>query len=136
VFSPGEQVMEIIKEQNNMRSSSKMGFYGGNFVPTTHEVLSIFKKPENLMFALDVVISKERVSAVLTEGTWRNVVRAAMLGKEAMGLSEIYAEVAKSPKAAANPYWKEKIRQIVQTCEEFKRVARGSYQLQFGAAIN
>lgn len=130
MFSPGEQVVEIIKIQNNMTSNSRMGFYKGTFVPTTHEMLTVFKKPESMLYYLDVAITKEKVSMRLSEGTWRNVVRMSMMGKGKMTLNQIYNEVAQSGKKL-NDNWKAKIRQVVQSFPEFEHVDRGVYQTQF-----
>jgi len=62
-------------------------------------------------------------------GAWHQVVESALraLGGEA-DLSSLYEHVARR-RPTDNPFWKEKIRQVVQRSESFCRVGPGRYAL-------
>lgn len=62
--------------------------------------------------------------------TWRDVVYAALKtlnGK--CSLDELYAEIGGHKKTEANPHWKEKIRQVLQSYKMFNSPERGVWQL-------
>lgn len=63
-------------------------------------------------------------------GAWHQVVQAALstLGGEA-DLSRIY-EVIERRRPTGNPFWKEKIRQILQSKGHFTRTSQGRYALR------
>jgi hypothetical protein len=120
----------LIKQQHNVQSSSKT--YGRmKFPMIMHEYVLIWQRREQTTISMLASIAKQ-AQARLT-GTWKSVVRQCLI--EAGGkaeLSEIYPIVEKNApqKAANNPHFREKIRQILQTHpDQFKRSERGVWAL-------
>jgi len=126
---PGRLREEIIKIQHGTTSARKR-YPTQNFIPIMHEKLLIYQK-DRVVFALDYAINLERYRRDVVEGTWRNVIRRALMRRNGMAtLDEVYALIEGTEKARGNPNWKAKIRQILgQTPELFSRVSRGQYQL-------
>lgn len=119
----------IIKTQHNTVSGRKS--YGKMVYPLIeHEYLILWKKRDYPIFVFLKKVATE-AQARLT-GTWRNVVRQSMmtLGGTA-DLAKLYAAVEGScDKVAANPHWKDKIRQVLNTNpDHFKPVERGVWAL-------
>lgn len=126
IAKPGTLEQIIIKAQHNCVSDSQS--YSGRFVPIVHEYLMVLRKDFPLMF--DVQMTK-RVKADMRDMkgcTWRDVVAAVLEdAKEPLPLSEIYSRIDGHKRCEANPHWREKVRQTLQLCKEFRHVDRGVY---------
>lgn len=120
----------LIKAQHNMQSNCKS--YGRMKLPMiAHEYLILWEKKARPMLSLLWGMAREQ-HARLT-GTWKSIVRLVMVNLNgAASLDQIYAEVAHAApdKLAANPNWKAKVRQILNTGEGvFASTERGHWQL-------
>lgn len=126
---PGKLREEIIKVQHNT-TSSRRRYTNRDFIPIMHEKLLIYQK-DRVIFALDYAINLDKCKKELVDGTWRNLIRRALMKNNGRAtLDEVYASIEGTDKAKGNPNWKAKIRQILgQTPELFSRVSRGQYQL-------
>lgn len=120
-----EQV--IIKTQHNCVSDNTT--YSGRFIPIAHEYLVILKKTGS--FAIPIKKSSDEEKNIRNDATktWKDVVLAALIdvGGEA-SLSDIYDVVEPTEKAKQNQYWREKVRQTLQT-PAFVRITRGKYKV-------
>lgn len=54
------------------------------------------------------------VGAMPTEPSWAALVRKALAGRGPVALADLYRLVADHPKAARNPNWRAKVRQVLQ----------------------
>jgi adenine-specific DNA-methyltransferase len=65
---------------------------------------------------------------------WRRAVRAAFgrLGRTRVTLTELYATVERP---SQNRYWREKVRQVLQTYRDFRRAGEGLWELNVGAVM-
>lgn len=118
----------LIKQQHNTTSARKS--YGKMAFPfIEHEYVILFRRASRTIIAVLGVVAKEAHARL--QGTWRNVVKLAMMeiGGPAP-LEKIYTTVsAKSDKVANNPNWQAKIRQTLQLSPEFKNMERGVWAL-------
>lgn len=125
-FGAPEQV--VLKVQNNCWSDNQS--YNGKFIPIKHEYLLIFKRSD--CYVLPAKVTKQVLIDLRQSEkiTWRDVVLAAVesLGGQAT-LSQLYKEIEGHKKCKTNNNWKEKIRQVVQSYKEFKRIGEGKYAL-------
>lgn len=119
----------IIKAQHNTMSGRKS--YGRMKLPLlTHEYVLLWQKSAAPLLVFLKTVAKE-AQARLT-GTWRNVVKQCLMGLGGQAdLPNLYAAIeAQCDKTAANPHWRDKIRQVLnQTPELFKPVERGVWAL-------
>ena len=126
---PGEIDSIVIKSQPNTVSGNKT-YSSNKFIPIEQEYLLILRKelPYILDFAyqakskLDIRDSKDV--------TWKDVVSSVLedLGKSAT-LAEIYSKIDGHKKALANPHWKEKVRQVLQSFDSFRRIGEGVWAI-------
>ncbi len=120
----------IIKTQHNCVSDSRQ--YGRMKLPRIlHEYLLLFEKRQAPTLVLLAGLAREQ-QARLT-GTWKSILQSVMisLGGKAT-LKDIYEKVSigAPEKMAANPHWREKLRQILQTNDaSFRPVERGVWAL-------
>jgi hypothetical protein len=64
--------------------------------------------------------------------TWRDLVRSVFeeKGKE-LYLKEVYEVLDGCKKSANNQHWKEKIRQTINTSQDFIKIEPGRYKLAY-----
>lgn len=76
---------------------------------------------------------REAIAAPARGSVWRRAVAAAfgMLGRARATLADIYAAVERP---SENRYWREKVRQVLQTYPEFRRIAEGQWEFRNGAS--
>ncbi|MDP2000127.1 MAG: hypothetical protein Q8K22_11120 [Rhodoferax sp.] len=124
-----ELVAVLIKAQHNTLSERKS--YGRMALPfINHEFVLLWERKNMAMFSFLKTVANQ-AQARLT-GTWRNVVKQCLMGLGGTAnLARLYSEVeSKCDKAAANPHWKEKVRQVLNTQPaHFKPVERGVWTL-------
>jgi len=123
---PGTPVRTLIKLQHNTTSARSQ--YGGRFVPIAHEILLVHRKTEP--YQVRVVYTVERVVSLASRDlTWLQVVQAAVdgLGGRASP-QEVYREVESRFPERVRGFWREKIRQCLQT-PRFERLDRGIYRI-------
>lgn len=74
---------------------------------------------------------RAELAAPARGSVWRRAVATAfgMLGRASASLAEIYAAVERP---SENRYWREKVRQVLQTYPEFRRIADGHWELATG----
>lgn len=118
----------VIKAQHNCWSDNQS--YNGRFIPIQHEYLLIFKRSDCYVLPAKVTKQVQIDLRQSTKITWRDVVLAALesLGGQAT-LSQLYKEIDGHKKTKTNNAWKEKIRQVVRTYKDFKRIGEGEYVL-------
>jgi len=118
----------LIKAQHNCMSGTKS--YGRMEFPfIQHEYVLLFRRKGRTLLATLGLMAKQAYGRV--QGTWRNVVRLALmqLGGSAP-LARIYEAVeAATDKVASNPAWQAKVRQTLQLHSDFKSVERGVWSL-------
>lgn len=116
----GDLESHIIKVQHNCISDSRN--YSGSFIPIKHEHLLIFKK--NAIWVLNVKHTTDLKANILKSNTatWRDLIQAAieyLNGKATV--DELYNLLKNSKKAENNNFVREKIRQILNNNNNFKR---------------
>lgn len=125
IAKPGTLEQIIIKAQHNC-VSDRSTYSNLNFVPIVHEYLMVVKKENGLIVP---VTYTKKLSADIrnsTTASWRDILHAILENGET-SLESIYHQMENTPKAKANPHWREKIRQVVQNTKYFTRVASGTY---------
>lgn len=124
-----ELLSVIIKQQHNTMSERKS--YGTMALPfIEHEYILLFERKAGTTFHLLGSIATEQASRL--RGTWRSVVRTVVMslgGKST--LEDIYNKVAEGcdEKISANPNWKAKVRQILNSTGDFFSNERGVWAL-------
>ena len=108
----------FVKLQHNCVSDRSGNSYSNSDPALTgHEMIAVFKKPENTGYQVAFILPKTYEMDIRDsmQATWKDVLSSVMrkLGKEST-LDEIYAEVENNKKAKANPNWKAKVRQTLQ----------------------
>ena len=118
----------LIKAQHNTLSGKKS--YGRMEFPfIQHEYILLFKRKSRTLLATLGLMATQAYNRV--QGTWRNVVRVALmrLGGTAP-LQKIYEMVrSATDKVGANPSWQAKVRQTLQLHADFVSVERGVWAL-------
>lgn len=117
-----------IKTQHNC-FSDRIKYYG-NFIAIYHEYLLILKREDCYILPIRTVKQIDFDLRQSTRISWHDVVLAALekLGGKAT-LDQLYSEIEGHGKTKGNRFWQEKIRQVLQQYEEFKRMSRGVYAL-------
>lgn len=128
IVKPGHLENIVIKAQHNCVSDGRT--YSGSFIPIVHEYIMILKKPS--AYEMEIILPHNYNVDIRDSktSTWRDVVYAALKtlnGK--CSLDELYAEIGGHKKTEANPHWREKIRQTLQSYKMFNSPARGVWQL-------
>lgn len=124
----GLPIQHIIKLQHNCLSDTRV--YNYKFIPIVHEHLLIFKKNDHYIIRGKITRTFDIDSRARVKSSWYSVVLNAMekLGGKA-SLQQLYREIQGHAKTKTNQYWKEKIRQVVQTYSDFENIDRGVYRL-------
>ena len=119
IVKPGELEQIIIKQQHNCVSNGR-SYTRKNFVPLVHEYIMVLKKAAPYILSFQYPFRKELDIRDSVTATWRDVVFATLtaIGGEAR-LSDIYAAIGGYKKAASNPHWKDKVRQVLQMYSSF-----------------
>lgn len=119
----------IIKAQHNTMSGRKS--YGNLKLPLiTHEYILLWERKVRTTFHLLSVIANEQAQRL--RGTWKTIVRNVMIaagGK--LSLQELYEMVASGApdKIAQNPNWQAKVRQTLNSNEDYFSVERGVWAI-------
>lgn len=124
-----ELVAVIIKAQHNTMSERKT--YGKLKLPfILHEYILLWQRKAKSTYHLLSIIANEQAARL--RGTWRSIVRNIMmqLGGKA-SLSEVYEAVSKAApeKVQSNPNWQAKIRQTLNSSEDYFSQERGVWSL-------
>ena len=117
----GELESHIIKIQYNCLSDNKV-YSNNNFIPIKHEHLLVFRKDKIWVFTeKSIVISQKNIIDAVNI-TWRDLIQATIqyLHNNAT-IDEIYNILIKSKKAQNNNYLREKIRQVLNNNDNFKK---------------
>lgn len=119
----------VIKQQHNTASSRKT--YGAMKYPLiTHEYIIVWCRKQKSTFLLLATLAREQSQRL--RGTWRAIIRNVVmtLGGKA-DLKTIYAAVANGcpERLKANPSWKDKVRQVLNSSGEYVSEARGIWAL-------
>ena len=90
----------------------------------------VLKKAAPYILSFQYPFRKELDIRDSVSATWRDVVFAALtaVGGEAR-LSDIYEEIDGHKKAATNPHWKDKVRQVLQKYNSFYSRERGVWAI-------
>jgi hypothetical protein len=133
LVKPGTLENVIIKAQYNCFSNQTR--YSGRFIPILHEYLLILKKGEPLLYPILMTQNKEIDIRDMPGATWRDVVAAVLeCSKEAVPLTYIYEQVEPHSKAKKNQWWREKVRQTLQSYpDHFLHTERGMWALKRAA---
>lgn len=129
LIKPGTLENVIIKAQYNCFSDNTR--YSGRFIPILHEYLLIVKKDAPLVYPILMTQRRETDIRNMPGATWRDVV-AAVLEQcgEAVPLSYLYGQIEPHSKAQKNKWWREKVRQTLQSSpQHFIHTARGMWAL-------
>lgn len=126
----GTPIQHIIKLQHNCFSDN-IRYNNPKLIPIVHEHLLIFRKDDHYIIRGTITKTIDIDSRTRTKLSWFTVVLNAMerLGGRA-NLQQLYEEIEGHAKTKTNQYWKEKIRQVVQTYKDFQNVERGVYKLR------
>lgn len=125
----GEMESHVIKTQHNYSSEHKP-YANNNFIPIIHEHLLVFKKNEVWAVTIKRTVTQTFDLRQFKNITWRDLIQGALewLGGKAE-LQEIYKVIEGAEKTSNNSFWKEKIRQTLQTHDNFKSVKRGVWKI-------
>lgn len=126
----GDLEEHIIKIQHNCYSAKKNYITKNPLIAIAHEHLLIFRK--NGIWTLNIKYTKDFEMSIrqLDKITWRDLIRSVFeeKGKE-LYLQQVYKVLDGCKKSANNQHWKEKIRQTINTSQEFIRIEKGKYKL-------
>ncbi len=128
IVQPGQLDQVIIKAQHNCVSDGR-AYAHKNFVPIVHEYIMVIKKLAPYMLDFSVPIKRKVDIRDSKAATWRDVVLAVMEKLGEADLDAIYSEIEDHEKAKANPHWKEKVRQTLQTSERCQNKSRGVWAM-------
>lgn len=126
IAKPGTLEQIIIKMQHNCVSYNRQ--YAGKFVPIVHEYLMVVKKDSAMIYEIALPQHMNFDIRDSLSATWRDVVASVLEDCGALSLAEIYTKVDGHRKCKSNPHWKEKIRQVLQTYDEFISPKRGVWK--------
>jgi hypothetical protein len=120
----------LIKTQHNCVSDGRQ--YAAMALPRIlHEYLLLFRKKSRPILLLLSTMAREQQARM--SGTWKNIVRCVLLSLGGSApLTAIYDKVADAApdKLAANPHWRDKVRQVVNSNPNlFCPVRRGEWAL-------
>lgn len=117
----GDLESHIIKVQHNCISDSRN--YTGNFIQIKHEHLLIFRK--NQIWVVNIKQNVNGKANILNSqnATWRDLIQATLeYLKNKATISEIYNILKESKKAKNNNFVREKIRQTLNTNDNFVKI--------------
>ncbi len=119
----------LIKAQHNTMSDSKS--YGRMTLPRVqHEYILLWQKKARPLMVLLQDLAVQQFNRL--SGTWKSIVTVVMaqLGGQAP-LAALYEAIERGApeKLKANPNWKAKIRQVVNSNAEFAQVETGVWRL-------
>lgn len=128
---PGILHQTFIKLQHNTVSGFNNKNYGkSDFALTGHEMIAVIKKPSG--YEIAYVIPRTIVMDIRDSlsATWKDVVAAAMrnIGRPATH-EQIYSEVGKFKRCQQNPYWKDKVRQVLNSFDMFRTIEPGLWAM-------
>lgn len=125
-YGSPEQI--IIKKQFNTWSSRKT--YRGKFIPIEHEYLLVFKRDDCYLIPHKIITGAAIDIRDNEEITWKDLVYATLekLGGKS-SLDCIYKEMQSFKRCSESKFWKEKVRQVLQICKDFKRIDKGLYAM-------
>lgn len=108
--------------QYNCLSDNKT-YTNNSFIPIKHEHLLIFRKNKIWIFSTKVTTDVKENIMNVTNITWRDLIQATLqyLQNRAT-IDDIYNILIKSKKAKDNHYVREKIRQVLNTNSNFKKL--------------
>lgn len=103
--------------------SDNKTYTNSNFIPVKHEHLLIFRKNKIWVFNKKVMTDVEENIMNVTNITWRDLIQATLqyLQNRAT-IDDIYNILIKSKKAKDNHYVRAKIRQVLNTNSNFKKI--------------
>jgi hypothetical protein len=118
----------VIKAQHN--TWSERNSYKGDFIPIVHEYLLIVRRDNPFIGTLKITKDYDFDIRDSKGATWKDVIAAVLENnKKEMTLTEIYGVVEHHKKAKSNHHYKEKVRQVLNSYNIFKRVNKGVYAL-------
>lgn len=125
----GSPVNVMIKAQHNCQSDNKT--YCGKFIPIVHEYILLFKRDDCFVIPVKRSVGANFDIRDAKKATWRDIVYAAMEYIGGRGkLKDIYDAVDGHRRTAENPYWQDKVRQVVRAFpKDFRQVSEGEYAL-------
>lgn len=108
----------MIKKQFNYNSSRTI--YNNRFIPIEHEYIVVLRKNDEYIIKCIHVTNVDKDIKKCTRITWRSLIQSVIehFGGKA-SRKQIYMELKDHPKAKNNNFVKEKIRQIVNSCNDF-----------------
>lgn len=103
--------------------SDNKNYSNNNFIPIKHEHLLIFKKNKIWIFNTKVTMDIKKNIMNVTNITWRDLIQATLQYLENKAtIDEIYDILIKSKKAENNHHVREKIRQTLNSNNNFKKI--------------
>lgn len=118
----GDLESHIVKTQYNCLSDNKI-YANQNFIPIKHEHLLVFKKNRVWLLSKKETNTTQVNIMEVTNITWRDLIQATLeFLKNKASIDEIYNILVKSKKAQNNNHVREKIRQILNSNSNFKKV--------------
>lgn len=127
---PADELLAvIIKQQHNTLSANKS--YAKMSMPMIlHEYILLWRKRDCSTFHLLGALASGQAERL--RGTWRSIIRMVMieLGGKA-NLEILYEKIASgcSDRIKANPNWKAKVRQVLNSTGDYNHVERGTWSL-------
>lgn len=118
----GDLETHIIKIQHNCMSNNKV-YSNQDFIPIKHEHLLVFKKNRIWLFNKKETNTIQLNIMEVTNITWRDLIQATIQYlKNKATIDEIYNILVKSKKATNNNYVREKIRQVLNSNANFRKI--------------
>lgn len=121
----------LIKGQHNTVSDRRQ-YRNFRMWRIAHEYILLWQKPRVVRVFLDALRIMHAQCKTRMHGTWKAVVRTAMvnLGGKAK-LAELYEMIQRGAPEhlQRNPNWKAKVRQVLQRYEDFEPAQRGVWAL-------
>lgn len=126
---PKELLGVLIKAQHNTQSERKS--YGRLSLPfITHEYIILWKKRAASTFVLLSTMANDQARRL--RGTWKAIIRNVMMALGGQSdLASVYDAVSKGcpERIRENPNWKAKVRQVLNSTDDYRSVERGVWAL-------
>lgn len=125
IAKPGTLEQIIIKMEHNCVSDSNV-YSNRNFVPICHEYVMVIRKDAALIIPVSMAKKYEMDMRDVKAATWRDVVASVLQDhNRPMTLKEIYTAIDGHKKCETNTHWREKVRQTLQSYNNFRNISNG-----------
>lgn len=133
IIKPGTLENIVIKAQHNCFSDRTQ--YSGSFIPILHEYVMIVRKDAALMIPILTTKRTEMDIRDMRGATWRDIIASVFEeSRGSLALDEVYALVQEHKRAKESKFWRDKVRQTLNSYPQtFERDGLGKWKLKRAA---